>query len=244
MPRKRLDILLVERSLADDIVQSQCHIQAGRVFSGTTRLDKIGEMVADDVEINIRKPEHNFVSRGGEKLSHALNHFSIDVTGLIAIDVGSSTGGFTDVLLQKGASKVYAVDVGHGQLDWKLRNDARVVVMEKTNARHLTDKEIPEPLDLLVCDASFISIKTVLPAPLELLKSKAQVVTLIKPQFEVAKKDVKAGGVVKDSALHERVCHDIKEWFEQAGWNVIGIEKSPLLGPKGNTEFLLYAKRG
>lgn len=244
MPKKRLDALLVERGLASDLTESQREILAGKVFTGTKRLDKIGDMVSEDIDILIRQPEHGWVSRGGEKLIHALKHFHIDVRGLIAIDVGASTGGFTDVLLQNGAAKVYAVDVGHGQLDWKLRNDARVVVMEKTNARFLTEKEIPEPLDILVCDASFISMKTVLPAPLALLKPISQVVTLIKPQFEVVPREVEKGGVVRDSALHERVCHDIKAWFEAEGWQVVGIEKSPLLGPKGNTEFLLYAKRG
>lgn len=241
--KQRLDLALVERGLAESRAKAQALIMAGLVYRGDQKLDKAGLEIAEDVEITVRGKEHPWVSRGGMKLAHALEHFSLDVNGVVAMDVGSSTGGFTDVLLTGGAAKVYAVDVGTGQLDVKLRNDARVVVMEQTNARHLTP-EMAEPLDLIVCDASFISMKKVLPAPLALAKPSARLVTLIKPQFEAGKAEVSRGkGVIRDAALQQSICDDIAAWLTEAGWRVEGMIESPITGPKGNKEFLLYATR-
>jgi 23S rRNA (cytidine1920-2'-O)/16S rRNA (cytidine1409-2'-O)-methyltransferase len=179
------------------------------------------------------------------KLDHALAHFAIDPKGLVCLDVGASTGGFTDVLLTRGAAKVYAVDVGHGQLAWKLRQDARVVVLERSNARHLTRAEVPEPVQLIACDASFIGLETVLPAPLALAAPGAWLVALIKPQFEVGKERVGKGGVVRDPALHAEVCERIAGWLgAQPGWRVLGVTQSPIAGPEGNIEFLIAARHG
>ena len=245
MAKTRLDLLLVEQGLAESRTKAQALIMAGLVYHGEKKLDKAGAEFADDIELNVRGKEHPWVSRGGMKLMQAIGEFKLDVTGLVAMDVGSSTGGFTDVLLTHGAAKVFAVDVGHGQLDVKLRNDPRVVMMEETNARHLTPEMIGEPLDLIVCDASFISLMKVLPAALALTKAQAQLVTLIKPQFEVGKVEVSRGkGVIRDTALHNQVCTDISNWVTGLGWHVIGITQSPITGPKGNVEFLLYARKG
>jgi 23S rRNA (cytidine1920-2'-O)/16S rRNA (cytidine1409-2'-O)-methyltransferase len=184
------------------------------------------------------------VSRGGVKLAHALDQFGIDPSGKVALDIGASTGGFTDVLLARGARRVYAVDVGHGQLAWKLRQDARVIVLERRNARHLTRAEIPEAPDIIVCDASFIGLTLVLPPALALAAPEAQLVALIKPQFEVGKGRVGKGGVVRDPALHREVCERITAWLDaQPGWQVAGLVESPLRGPEGNLEFLVYARR-
>jgi 23S rRNA (cytidine1920-2'-O)/16S rRNA (cytidine1409-2'-O)-methyltransferase len=214
------------------------------VFSGERRLDKPGQQVAADLAVEIRAPEVPYVSRGGLKLAHALDHFEIDPHGMAALDIGASTGGFTDVLLRRGARLVYAVDVGHGQLDWRLRNEPRVVVLERTNARHLSRNLIPEPVDLLVCDASFISLELVLPAALQLTRPGACLVALIKPQFEVGKGQVGKGGVVRDPALHAEVCERVARWLgEEQGWRVQGITPSPITGPKGNREFLIGARR-
>lgn len=216
---------------------------AGVVFSGTTRLDKPGLPVAADRPLEVRGAEHPWVSRGGLKLAHALDHLAIDPAGLVVLDVGASTGGFTDVALTRGARKIYAVDVGHGQLAWKLRNDPRVVVLEKTNARYLTSDVVPEAVDLIVCDASFIGLETVLPAPLALAKAGGRLVALIKPQFEVGKDRVGKGGVVRDPALHQEVCERIAAWLPRQGWTVIGLTESPILGPEGNKEFLIAARK-
>jgi 23S rRNA (cytidine1920-2'-O)/16S rRNA (cytidine1409-2'-O)-methyltransferase len=183
------------------------------------------------------------VSRGGIKLAHAVGHFALDVTDAVALDIGASTGGFTDVLLSKGATRVYAVDVGHGQLAWKLRQDTRVVVLERVNARYLTAEQVPEPIDIVVCDASFIGLETVLPAALALAKPSAQLVALIKPQFEVGSSRVGKGGVVRDAALHREVCERIAAWLSERGWSVVGIVESPIRGPEGNIEFLIHARR-
>ena len=273
MPKTRLDLLLVARDLAESRTKAQALIMAGLVYHGEMKLDKAGAEFPDDYEINVRGKEHPWVSRGGIKLMQAIEEFKLDVAGLVAMDVGSSTGGFTDVLLTHGAAKVFAVDVGHGQLDVKLRNDPRVVVMEETNARHLTAEMlvaaelkhtsamhavVPLPqgegaltqpsapiLDLIVCDASFISLTKVLPAALALSKPQAQLVTLIKPQFEVGKVEVSRGkGVIRDAALHQQVCNDISAWVTNLGWQMVGITKSPITGPKGNVEFLLVARKG
>jgi 23S rRNA (cytidine1920-2'-O)/16S rRNA (cytidine1409-2'-O)-methyltransferase len=244
LSRRRLDQLLVERGLAESRAKAQALVIAGLVYSGERRLDKPGTPIAEDTAIEVRGQPHPWVSRGGLKLAHALDHFRIDPAGVVAVDVGASTGGFTDVLLARGAAKVYAVDVGHGQLAWKLRNDPRVVVLERTNARHLTAVEIPEPPDMIVCDASFIGLETVLPAALSLAKSGARLAALIKPQFEVGPARVGKGGVVRDPALHDEVCARIAAWLPSQGWTVDGIEPSPILGPEGNREFLIVARKG
>ncbi|MDA0998618.1 MAG: TlyA family RNA methyltransferase, partial [Proteobacteria bacterium] len=204
--KQRLDQLLVDRGLAESLAKAQALIMAGVVFSGERKLEKAGQQVSPEIAIEVRGQDHPWVSRGGLKLAHGLMEFGIDATDQTAIDVGASTGGFTDVLLAGGAAKVYAVDVGRGQLAWKLRQDPRVVVLEKTNARHLGTEQIPEPVDLVVCDASFIGLRTVLPAALSLTKPTAALVALIKPQFEAAPDQVSKGGVVRDPAVHAAVC--------------------------------------
>lgn len=217
---------------------------AGVVFAGERKITKAGDTITEDTGLEVRGRDHPWVSRGGLKLDHALAHFGWDITGAVVIDVGASTGGFTDVALTRGAAKVYAVDVGHGQLAWKLRQDERVVVLEKTNARHLTAEIIPEPADLVVCDASFIGLKTVLPAAMGLTRPNARLIALIKPQFEVGKERVGKGGVVRDPALHAEVCAEIEAWMnELPGWHVVGLTQSPILGPEGNMEFLIAAER-
>lgn len=214
---------------------------AGAVFSGEKKLSKAGDMLPDDAALEVRGKDHPWVSRGGIKLDHGLTHFGFDVTGAVALDVGSSTGGFTDVLLSRGAAKIYAVDVGTNQLAWTLRQDARVIVHEQTNARSLDARIIPEPVDVIVCDASFIGLAKVLEAPLKLAKARSRLVALIKPQFEAGRDEVGKGGVVRDAQVHERVCTEAKGWVESQGWMVLGITPSPITGPEGNIEFLLGA---
>ena len=244
-PKKtRADILLVDRGLVESRTRAQAVIMAGLVFSGEKRIDKPGDSLAPDAPLDLRGQDHPWVSRGGLKLAHALDHFSIDPTGLVCLDVGASTGGFTDVLLAGGAIRVYAVDVGKGQLDWKLRQDERVVVLEGTNARHLTRAMVPDAIDLVVCDASFIGLEKVLPVPLGLTRPGGRLVALIKPQFQAGAADVGKGGVVRDPAVHERVCRETQDWLEkQPGWRVLGITESPITGPAGNKEFLIAAVR-
>jgi 23S rRNA (cytidine1920-2'-O)/16S rRNA (cytidine1409-2'-O)-methyltransferase len=242
--KERADKLLVDRGLAPTRARGQAMILAGQVYSGTKRIEKAGDLLAGDADLNVKGADHPWVSRGGLKLVHGLDHFGLDPAGLVAIDVGASTGGFTDVLLTRGAAKVYAVDVGHGQLAWKLRNDPRVVVLERTNARNLDRTQIADAADIVVCDASFIGLETVLPAALALTAPGAWAVGLIKPQFEVGPDRVGKGGVVRDPALHQEVCDRIAAWFgAQAGWTVLGITASPILGPEGNREFLIAARR-
>jgi 23S rRNA (cytidine1920-2'-O)/16S rRNA (cytidine1409-2'-O)-methyltransferase len=214
---------------------------AGAVFSGERKLAKAGEMLAEDAPLEVRGKDHPWVSRGGIKLEHGLEHFGFDVTGAVALDVGSSTGGFTDVLLSRGAARVYAVDVGTNQLAWKLRQDPRVVVHEQTNARNLDGSIVPQPIDVVVCDASFIGLAKVLEAPLRLAKADAKLVALIKPQFEAGREEVGKGGVVRDPAVHQRVCDEARAWVESQGWTVLGVTASPITGPEGNVEFLLGA---
>ena len=216
---------------------------AGAVFCGERKLAKAGEMLAEDAALEVRGKDHPWVSRGGIKLDHGLTHFGFDVSGAVALDVGSSTGGFTHVLLSRGAAKVYAVDVGTNQLAWKLREDARVVVHEQTNARTLDSSIVPEAVDIVVCDASFISLAKVLEAPLKLAKAGAKLVALIKPQFEAERAEVGKDGVVRDSAVHERVSTEAKGWVERQGWTVLGVVPSPITGPEGNIEFLLGAEK-
>ncbi|MDH3232676.1 MAG: TlyA family RNA methyltransferase [Alphaproteobacteria bacterium] len=242
--KQRADLALVERGLADSRARAQALILGGKVFAGERRIEKPGETVASSTDMEVRKPDHPWVSRGGLKLVQALDHFGIDPDGAIALDIGASTGGFTDVLIARGAEKVFAVDVGHGQLAWRLRNDARVTVLEKTNARHLTAEQVAEPVDLIVCDASFIGLEVVLPAALALAATPATLIALIKPQFEVGKSQVGKKGVVRDPALHAQVCERIEAWIDSLpGWRVLGVTESPILGPQGNKEFLIAARR-
>ena len=233
----------MSRGLADSRTKAQALIMAGAVFSGERKLAKPGHMLAEDAPLEVRGKDHPWVSRGGIKLDHGLAHFGLDVSGAVALDVGSSTGGFTDVLLSRGAAKVYAIDVGTNQLAWKLRQDPRVVVHEQTNARFLTADQVPEPIDIVVCDASFIALAKVLEAPLKLVGPGAKLVALVKPQFEAGREDVGKGGVVRDPEVHERVCAQAKGWVESQGWTVLGVTPSPITGPEGNIEFLLGAEK-
>ena len=235
---------MVERGLAPSRTRAQALILAGLVFSGETRIDKAGDMLANDAALALRGQDHPWVSRGGLKLDHALRHFELDATARRCLDIGASTGGFTDVLLARGASHVHAVDVGHGQLAWSLRQDARVTVLERINARTLDASMIEGAVDALVCDASFIGLRTVLPAGLSLCTAGAWAVALIKPQFEAGRGSVGAKGVVRDPAIHEQVCTAVLEWWSALpGWSVLGIEPSPITGPEGNREFLIAARR-
>lgn len=224
--------------------EARALILAGRVFSGETRVDKAGALVDEGAEITVRRPSHPWVSRGGAKLDHGLRRFAIDVDGLTALDIGASTGGFTDVLLQRGARRVFAVDVGYGQLHWRLRTDPRVVVLDRTNARSLDRATIPEPVDIVVCDASFIGLESLLPAALSLAAPGARLCALVKPQFEVARGDVDKGGIVTDPELHEAVCRRIGSWLaSRPEWRLLGTERSPVTGAAGNVEFLVAAAR-
>ncbi len=239
----RIDHLLVERGLAESRTRAQALVMAGTVFVGEAKADKPGQQVAGDAAIEVRGRDHPWVSRGGIKLAHALERFAIDPTGAVAMDIGSSTGGFTDALLQGGAEHVFAVDSGTNQLAWKLREDPRVTVLEQTSARLLTPDLIDRPCDMVVCDASFISLAKVLDVPLKLAAPQCRLVALIKPQFEVEKHEVGKGGVVREPALHQRVCGEVREWLEGLGWDIEGIVESPITGPKGNIEFLVSAVR-
>ena len=243
MPKIRADQLLADRGLADSRTRAQALILAGVVFSGDRKIEKAGQQLPDDAPLEVRGRDHPWVSRGGVKLAHALEHFAWDVTDVVAMDVGSSTGGFTDVLLTKGAAKVYAVDSGTNQLAWKLRQDPRVIVHEQTSARILTAAHIPEPIDLFVCDASFIGLSKVLEVPLSFAAPDARLLALIKPQFEAGRSEVGKGGVVRDPAIHARVCEEVRGWITAKGWAVEGIVPSPITGPEGNVEFLIAALR-
>jgi len=242
MPKIRADQLLVDRGLADSRARALGMILAGLVFSGERRIDKGGQQLADDAAIDVRGKDHPWVSRGGVKLAHALDHFDWDVTGAIALDVGASTGGFTDVLLSRRAAQVFAIDVGTNQLAWKLRQDPRVIVHEQTNARYLTPEIVTEPVDFITCDASFISLAKVLDRALDFARPGARLIALVKPQFEAGRTEIGKGGVVRDPAVHERVCAAAAAWVESRGWQVAGITPSPITGPEGNVEFLLAAR--
>lgn len=242
MAKQRADLMLVATGLVESRAKAQAFIMAGLVYAGTARVQKAGDMLPEDAALSVKGQDHPWVSRGGVKLAHGLAHFGFDPAGRTCLDVGASTGGFTDVLLSKGAAHVYAVDVGHGQLAWKLRSDPRVTVLEKTNARHLTAALIPEPIGALVCDASFIGLQIVLPAAMALCVPGAFAVALIKPQFEAGPEHVGKGGVVRDAAVHEAVCLKISDWWAGLpGWRVLGVERSPITGPEGNVEFLIGA---
>ena len=243
MSKARADQLLVDRGLAESRAKAQALILAGLVFSGERKIDKAGQALPAEAPLEVRGKEHPWVSRGGMKLAHALDHFGWDVTDAVALDVGSSTGGFTDVLLQRGAAKVFAIDVGTNQLAWKLRQDPRVIVHEQTNARYLTDEVVTEPVDIIVCDASFISLAKVLDKAIDFAKAGGRLVALVKPQFEAERGEIGKGGVVRDPAVHERVCAAAAGWVTSRGWTVEGVVQSPITGPEGNVEFLLAARK-
>ncbi len=241
MAKSRPDQMLVDRGLAESRARAQALILAGLVFSGDRKIEKAGQLIASDAPLDVRGRDHPWVSRGGIKLAHALDATGWDVSGTVAIDVGSSTGGFTDVLLSNGVAKVFAVDSGTNQLAWKLRQDPRVIVHEKTSARILTDAQITEPVDLIVCDASFIGLAKVLERPMSFAKPDAGLIALIKPQFEAGREEVGKGGVVRDPEVHRRVCDDVAAWLFERGWQVSHLTQSPITGPEGNIEFLIAA---
>ena len=243
MTKVRADQLVVARGLAESRTRAQALIMAGAVFSGERKIAKAGDMLAEDAALEVRGKDHPWVSRGGIKLDYGLTHFRFDVAGAVALDVGSSTGGFTDVLLSRGAAKVYAVDVGTNQLAWKLRQDPRVVVHEQTNARNLDRTIVPEPVGIIVCDASFIGLAKVLASALDLARPGGKLVALVKPQFEAGRAEVGKGGVVRDPAVHQRVCDEAAAWVAAQGWTVLGVTESPITGPEGNKEFLLGAEK-
>lgn len=242
--KARVDQLLVDRGLAESRTRAQALVMAGLVYSGDTKIAKPGHSIRSDAALEVRGRDHPWVSRGGIKLAHALDHFGLDPQGAVAMDIGSSTGGFTDVLLARGAARVFAVDSGTNQLAWKLRQDPRVTVLEQTSARILTAQLIDQACDWVVCDASFIGLAKVLEVPLSLAALQCRLVALIKPQFEVGRGEVGKGGVVRDPVLHDRVCGEVSDWLEGQGWDVEGIARSPITGPEGNVEFLISAKRG
>ena len=239
----RVDFLLVKKGMVDSREKAKALVMAGKVFTGTRRLDKPGEALSENVNLSIKAPTHPWVSRGGVKLAHALDHFQLNVSNAVALDIGASTGGFTEVLLKEGARRVYSVDVGHGQLAWKLRKNPSVVVLERTNARYLDETHVPDLIDVIVCDVSFIGLKMVFLPALRLVGSQALFVGLIKPQFEVGPSQVGKRGVVRDPRLHSEVCEQIKTFIDsQPGWVVIGLTESPIKGPEGNHEFLIAAR--
>ena len=241
--KTRVDQLLLDRGLVESRTKAQALIMAGKVFCGEQKVQKPGDKIAEDKPLEVRGQDHPWVSRGGLKLEKGIREFNLDAKGITAIDVGASTGGFTDVLLAHGANKVYAVDVGRGQLHWKLRTDDRVVIMESTNARTLDKTLIPDPIDAVVCDASFIGLEKVLPAGLSLIRDNGWLVALIKPQFQVGKGQVGKGGVVRDPELHKQVCREVTDWINGLpGWTVQNIAESPITGPQGNVEFLIHAR--
>ena len=245
MAKIRADQLVLARGLAESRARAQALILAGKILSGTRRIDKPGTPIAEDAPLALRGEDHPWVSRGGVKLAYALDHFGLSPAGRVGLDIGASTGGFTDVLLARGAARVHAVDVGHGQLAWKLRQDARVVVHERTNARHLDTALIPEAVGVVVADASFIGLEIVLPAGLALAAPGAFAVALVKPQFEAGRAGVGKGGIVRDQAVHDAVCARIAAWWAGLpGWRVLGLTPSPITGAEGNREFLIAASRG
>ena len=243
MSKIRLDQLIFEKGFAESREKAKALIMSGCVFLDGQRADKPGMSVSPDTEPEVHKKELAFVSRGGYKLDKAIRVFGIDPAGKRCIDCGASTGGFTDVLLQHGAEKVYAVDVGYGQLAWTLRNDPRVINLERTNLRYVTKEQIPDLLDLAVCDVSFISLRLVMPAVAPLLKPDAEIMCLIKPQFEAGRELVGKKGVVRDAAVHEQVIRTVLEFMPSIGFSVQGLDYSPITGPEGNIEFLLYMRK-
>ncbi|MGA2518129.1 MAG: TlyA family RNA methyltransferase [Thermodesulfobacteriota bacterium] len=241
--KERLDKLLVDRGIVQSRERARAMIMAGKVAVDGRRIDKPGTQIDVEARLALQEEESHYVSRGGEKLEGALNAFAIDPRGMVAMDVGASTGGFTDCILQKGAEKVYAVDVGYGQLAWRLQTDPRVVNLERRNIRYLRREEVEEELDLILIDTSFISIEKFLPHLLGFLKRGGAILGLIKPQFEVGRGEVGKGGVVREAALHKKVIERISDFSRGLGLRVLGVTKSPLLGPKGNKEFFIYLKK-
>jgi 23S rRNA (cytidine1920-2'-O)/16S rRNA (cytidine1409-2'-O)-methyltransferase len=241
--KQRVDQILADRGLAESRAKAQAYIMAGLVSVAGKKIDKPGQKIPSDAPVELKGKDHPWVSRGGIKLDHALRHFGVSAIGMVAMDVGSSTGGFTDVLLTGGAKRVYAVDSGTNQLAWKLRQDERVVVHEQTSARILTDQHVPEKVDIIVCDASFISLVKVLERPLEFAKDKAILIALVKPQFEAERSDVGKGGVVRDEAVRRAACEKVRNWLVESGWDILGMTESPITGPKGNVEFLIGAQK-
>jgi len=239
--RSRLDILLVERGFAESRQRAVALILAGKVQVDGCQASKAGQRVSADANVELLAQDETYVSRGGFKLASALDGFSIEVGHLVAMDVGVSTGGFTDCLLQRGAKKVYAIDVGYGQLGWQIRQDPRVVILERCNVRYLTTEQVSEQVDLAVIDTSFISLTKVIPKVLEFVKGGGKLLALIKPQFEVGRGQVGKGGVVRDPELHRQVVREIEQFCESQGMEVRGVKESSLLGPKGNREFFIYA---
>jgi len=240
----RLDLLLVQRGMAESREKAKALIMAGEVDVDGLKADKPGHLFSDSSNISINKAFPSYVSRGGLKLEAALDHFLIDVEGLTLLDIGASTGGFTDCLLKRGAQKVIAVDVGYGQIHWKLRQDPRVRILEKTNARYLKAKDLEEDINGAVIDVSFISLKLMIPPVSRLLLENSFIIALIKPQFEAGRRQVGKGGVVREPSIHKEVVDGLSSFFEVQGWNVVGWVPSPILGPKGNQEFLIYMTRG
>ena len=242
--KERLDVLLVKRGLMPSREKAKAVIMAGEVFVDNQREDKAGQTFPESVQIEVRGKKMKYVSRGGYKLEQAMNVFPISLTDTVCMDVGSSTGGFTDCMLQNGARKVYSVDVGYGQLDWKLRSDPRVVCMERTNARYLTHEQIPDELDFASIDVSFISLKLILPAVANVLKDGGYVASLVKPQFEAGREKVGKKGVVRDPAVHKEVLEHYLEHAREAGFGVLGLTYSPIRGPEGNIEYLGFLQKG
>ncbi|KJV91745.1 TlyA family RNA methyltransferase [Rickettsia bellii] len=245
MTKIRLDEFLLQKGFAPNIQVAQSLIMQGKVHNKHEQLTKAGTQVnINDTDIKVKLPKHNYVSRGALKLIKALDHFKINPSGMVCIDLGSSTGGFTEVLLEQGAELVFAVDVGYGELHHRLRDNPQIIVLEKTNARYLTEKQITIQPDLIVCDASFISLTTILPASFALAKKDCLLIALIKPQFEVEKHEVEEGGIIKNPLLHQKVCSKIKAWLEEEhNFEIFGIVESPILGAKGNKEFLIVGQR-
>lgn len=241
--KKRLDVLLFERGLAASREKARTLIMAGDVYVEGQKSDKPGTMYKDDVRLEVRAPQVAYVSRGGLKLEKAIKAFGIDLSGKIAMDIGASTGGFTDCMLQNGARKVYSVDVGYGQLDWKLRNDPRVVNLERTNIRYIDENAVPDELNFFSVDVSFISLKLVLPVARKFMSEGATAVCLIKPQFEAGRENVGKNGVVRDANVHVAVVREICEFVLRAGFNILGLDFSPIKGPKGNIEYLIYLEK-
>ena len=241
---ERLDVLLVTRGLCESREKARALIMAGQVFVSGEREDKAGSRFSEDSDIEIKGERCPYVSRGGYKLARAVEVFGIDLQGLVCADIGASTGGFTDVMLQSGAKRVYSVDVGYGQLAWKLRQDERVICIERTNARALSNEIIPEPLDFASADVSFISLKLIFPSLSPLMKPGAKGVFLIKPQFEAGREKVGKKGVVRDPAVHEEVIASVLGYLKESGLGALGLDHSPIKGPEGNIEYLVLAQKG
>ena len=239
----RIDQLLLRKGFASSRTKARTMVMAKTIYIGGRCIIKPGILVSPNSKIQAKKTEYSWVSRGGEKLFHALNYFSFIPSGKVCLDIGASKGGFTDVLLHFNSKKVYSIDVGHRQIDEKIRKDKRVISLEKTNSRYLTKKDIPDPIDFIVCDVSFISIRKAIPAALELASPKAKLICLIKPQFELTKREIGKKGVIRDPVLHKKVCFEVTQWINSLeGWSTVGLIPSPILGSKGNKEFLLAAE--